>query len=307
MLSTVSLQRGGHCTTASCSIASLSVAVLVLSLCAVVIVFVMRRRQEGFDQMFSPAPVPVTVPMPITASGATLAPLPGPAPNTVYVFWTGGFDSTFRVLQAVIDEGKIVQPFYLSGNIDNAPNRRVKRRNQQMEVQAMQQVRTELCQRYPDACTRLRPPIVVQDVPIDRRTKRWMRALAAQRVVRRPTCQYGSLGAFARYIGVPVELGIVQDGHSNAGIYGGLRDKVQGKGSQCRVTDMAVRTYPEFALFQPLRFPLMYVDKPAMWGIAKQNGYDHLLRRTWSCWYPTAAGKPCNKCLMCRERIVKNA
>jgi 7-cyano-7-deazaguanine synthase in queuosine biosynthesis len=49
----------------------------------------------------------------------------------------------------------------------------------------------------------------------------------------------------------------------------------------------------------------MYVDKPAMYGIAKQHGYDHLLRRTWSCWYPTAAGKPCNKCLMCRERIVK--
>ena len=69
--------------------------------------------------------------------------------------------------------------------------------------------------------------------------------------------------------------------------------------------DAAVAAHPEFALFQPLRFPLMYVDKPAMWGIAKQHGYDHLLRRTWSCWYPTAAGKPCNKCLMCRERIVK--
>lgn len=286
-------------------IASWSVAVLVLALAIVAIVAFVGCRREGFDSLYAPAPVPALVPMPVTASGATLAPLPGPAPNTVYVFWTGGFDSTFRVLQAVIDEGKIVQPFYLSGNIDNAPTKRVKRRNQQMEVQAMQQVRAELCRSHPDACTRLRPPIVVQDVPIDRRTKRWMRALAAQRVVRRPTCQYGSLGAFARYIGVPVELGIVQDGHSNAGIYGGLRDKVTGKGSQCRVKDAAVSAHPEFALFQPLRFPLMYVDKPAMWGIAKRNGYDHLLRRTWSCWYPTAAGKPCNKCLMCRERIVK--
>ena len=259
-------------------IASWSVAVLLLALVVVAIVAFVRRRREGFDSLYAPAPVPAVVPMPVTASGATLAPLPGPAPNTVYVFWTGGFDSTFRVLQAVIDEGKIVQPFYLSGNIDNAPTKRVKRRNQQMEVQAMQQVRAELCRSHPDACTRLRPPIVVQDVPIDRRTKRWMRALAAQRVVRRPTCQYGSLGAFARYIGVPVELGIVQDGHSNAGIYGGLRDKVTGTGSRCRVTAAAVAAHPEFALFQPLRFPLMYVDKPAMWGIAKQHGYDHLLR-----------------------------
>ena len=286
-------------------IALWSIAVLLLALVVVAIDAFVRRRREGFDTLYAPAPVPALVSMPITASGATLAPLPGPAPNTVYVFWTGGFDSTFRVLQAVIDEDKIVQPFYLSGNIDNAPTKRVKRRNQQMEIQAMQQVRAELCQSHPDACTRLRPPIVVQDVPIDRRTKRWMRALAAQRVVRRPTCQYGSLGAFARYISVPVELGIVQDGHSNAGIYGGLRDKVTGTGSRCRVTAAAVEAHPEFALFRPLRFPLMYVDKPAMWAIAKQNGYDHLLRRTWSCWYPTAAGKPCNKCLMCRERIVK--
>lgn len=290
--------------------ATLCVAVLALALILVAIVDFVRvrcRQATHRDAFTMYASAPQAVPRPIAASGASITPLPGPAPNTVYVFWTGGFDSTFRVLQAVLDEGKIVQPFYLSGTIDNAPTKRVKRRNQQMEIQAMQQVRAELCQSYPDACTRLRPPIVVQDVPIRRRTKRWMHALAAQRVVRRTTCQYGSLGEFARYIGVPVELGIVRDGHSNAGIYGGLRDKVEGKGAQCRVKKAAVKTHPEYALFHSMRFPLMDVDKPAMWRIAKRRGYDHLMRLTWSCWYPTASGDPCNKCLMCRERILKTA
>ena len=63
-------------------IASWSVAVLLFALVVVAIVAFVRSR-EGFDSLYAPAPVPAVVPMPITASGATLAPLSGPAPNTV--------------------------------------------------------------------------------------------------------------------------------------------------------------------------------------------------------------------------------
>lgn len=284
------------------SFATLAVALLVLALAVVVLA---RNLTPVVDTFSLFAPVPVAVPTPMAADGRAIVPLSAPAPNTVYVFWTGGFDSTFRVLQAVLDEGRIVQPFYLSGNIDNAPNTRVRRRNQQMELRAMRDIRAALCRSYPDVCTRLRPPVLVRDVPIGKRTQQWMHQLAAQRVVRRRTCQYGSLGEFSLYLNVPVELGVVRDGHSNAGIYGGLRDKVSGRGAACRVTEAAVQAHPEYALFRKMAFPLMKVSKPQMWDIAKRGGYDHLLTRTWSCWYPTAAGKPCNKCLMCRERIVR--
>ena len=169
----------------------------------------------------------------------------------------------------------------------------------------MQRIKRALCTSYQHVCHRLLEPIIVKDVPLKARTNEWMRALAAQRIVRRPTCQYGSLSEFARYMNVPIELGIVSDGHSNSGIFGGLKKKVAGKGATCRITEASIRVHPEFELFRPLAFPLMHLDKPTMWRISKQNGYDHMMRMTWSCWYPTPAGKPCNKCLMCRERIIK--
>lgn len=261
----------------------------------------MHRQSIPLSETFE-----VSTGKPRSQTGEFVEPIISPPPNTVFVFWTGGFDSTFRVLQAVIDEGRMVQPFYLSGDIDNAPTKQVKRKNKYMELLAMQRVRKELCRTHPDACLRLLPTIIVEDIPIHSQTKRWMRTLAKQRIVRRPTCQYGSLGQFSRYMQVPMELGIVQDGHSNAGIYSGLKDKVRGRGCQCRITKSALVKHPEFRLFRSLRFPLMHIDKPEMWRIAETNGYGELMRLTWSCWYPTADGKPCNKCLMCRERILKN-
>jgi hypothetical protein len=284
-------------------IAYVSVQVLIIALVFVVVFECIRMQlqsttplSETFDNYTD---------KPRSHTGEFLEPITSPPPNTVFVFWTGGFDSTFRVLQAVIDEGHMVQPFYLSGDIDNAPTKRVKRKNKDMELLAMQRVRNELCKMRPDICSRLLPTIIVDDIPIHSKTKRWMRRLAKHRVVRRPTCQYGSLGQFSRYMQVPIELGIVQDGHSNAGIYSGLTDKVIGRGRLCRIKRSALRNHPEYALFRSLRFPLMHIDKPEMWKIANTNGYGDLMRLTWSCWYPTADGKPCNKCLMCRERILK--
>lgn len=277
------------------------VSVLIL-LVALVCVTVFKSKQsttclsETFDE---------NTYKPKSHSGELLEPIISPSPNTIFVFWTGGFDSTFRVLQAVIDEGRMVQPFYLSGDIDNAPTKQVKRKNKDMELLAMQRVRNELCNMHPNACSRLLPIIIVEDIPIHSKTKQWMHTLAKHRVVRRPTCQYGSLGQFSRYMQIPIELGIVRDGHSNGGIYSGLKDKVHGRGRLCRIKQSALRTHPEYALFRSLRFPLMYIDKPEMWKIANANGYGKLMQLTWSCWYPTADGKPCNKCLMCRERILK--
>ena len=107
----------------------------------------------------------------------------------VRIFWTGGFDSTFRVLQALLDENRTVIPYYLSGSIDNIPSNRTRRRNQEMEQRAMDQIRKRLVDMHPDAASRLLPTVVVKHVELSRTTRDHMRSLHRQRVVRRPTCQ----------------------------------------------------------------------------------------------------------------------
>lgn len=222
----------------------------------------------------------------------------------VRVYWTGGFDSTFRVLQALLDDRRTVTPYYLSGDIDNAAARKTRRRNHLMELRAMDTVREILARDFPEAAARLRPTVVVDEVVLTPTTRQRMRRLAAQKIVRRPTCQYGSLGQYALQLGQPIEIGIVSDGHSNAGIYAGVQDKVAGVGASCRLTDAAMRAHPEFALFRNCVFPLLQLQKPDMLRIAQNGGYAHLLQHTWSCWYPTPDNRPCNKCLMCRERVL---
>ena len=38
-------------------------------------------------------------------------------------------------------------------------------------------------------------------------------------------------------------------------------------------------------------------------SISEKGGYKHIMKMTWSCWYPKN-NKPCGRCIMCRERII---
>ena len=52
-----------------------------------------------------------------------------------------------------------------------------------------------------------------------------------------------------------------------------------------------------------LVFPLYGRTKEDLLKTSKKYKFDHILKITWSCWFPVD-GKPCKKCPMCRERII---
>ena len=50
--------------------------------------------------------------------------------NPVYIFWTGGYDSTFRLCQLLIVERVMVQPVYISDPyLDNKKTSTTRRHN----------------------------------------------------------------------------------------------------------------------------------------------------------------------------------
>ena len=52
-----------------------------------------------------------------------------------------------------------------------------------------------------------------------------------------------------------------------------------------------------------LVFPLYGRTKEDLLKTSKKYKFNHILKITWSCWFPVK-GKPCKKCPMCRERII---
>jgi hypothetical protein len=76
--------------------------------------------------------------------------LPG---QPVQLLWTGGWDSTFRLLHLTIGEGKIVQPFYL---ID------VQRLSTGQEIRTMRQIKDRLFAEHPQTKHLILPTIYTE-------------------------------------------------------------------------------------------------------------------------------------------------
>lgn len=224
--------------------------------------------------------------------------------GVVFLFWTGGYDSTFRLLQAVIDEGRTVQPVYLTGKIDNCPTCQYYRKNREQEFTAMKNVVTMVREKYPTLGDKILPLVTVDTVPENKELSEVFHRMRLHNFGRRFN-QYEAMARLATHYQIPMEIGTVGiegEGDGNLpmdrwGVYlrKNLIPKEEGKFG---VKDPSSPVYY-------LRFPVAYISKKQMLEIAKKNGYDSILRKSWSCWFPKN-GQPCGRCPMCRSRVISH-
>jgi len=85
--------------------------------------------------------------------------------NIIPLLWTGGWDSTFRLLQLVIEKGCLVEPYYILNP---------KRKSLQNELKAMDNIRNTIEHKYPNKqnhilCTNY---ISLYDMPDDKEIKK---------------------------------------------------------------------------------------------------------------------------------------
>jgi len=84
-----------------------------------------------------------------------------------YLFWTGGYDSTFRLCQLLLVEDKPVRPIYLMcGNVDDSDDwlTMVSRKNVSTEITTMKDIRTELLQNNTHLANKLLPTFYVVSI-----------------------------------------------------------------------------------------------------------------------------------------------
>lgn len=217
-------------------------------------------------------------------------------PSCVNLFWTGGYDSTFRLLQLVIIENKCVNPIYL--NFKGLDGVNIRRQNVPFELASMEKIINEL--HYLGYGHLVRPLTIVTYVGLSDEVLAATTKMYNDGHLRRPISQYAHMIQFALDHNIIIEECAEKSIHSTS--YK-LVTPYLNKNKLIDVHKIVDR--PELYVIRNLRFPTIDLTKHDMLKIAKQYNFDYILSFTKTCWYPTKTGSPCGNCPMCRDRIIQ--
>ena len=228
-------------------------------------------------------------------------------PNQIrYIFWTGGYDSTFLLIQALIIEGYPVQPIYIKCQNLDTKYSIDGRKNQSQELNTMKKIRKVILDKYPYTKQSFLPTMYVYNIQKDKDiTYRYKMVHQKYKFFSRDITQYERMARFSIHFNKNIEVGLEKCGT-------GLDEATQkvriNEGSMnCRILDKKDLNnigYKYLDIFRNLRFPIVHLSKNDMKIIASEQKLYYILELTWSCWYPNKDGTPCGICYQCRERTI---
>lgn len=208
----------------------------------------------------------------------------------VNLLWTGGWDSSFRLLQLLLLHGRRVVPWYL---VDET---RASARN---ELAAMQRIRERLFQEHPHTRSLLEPlrrhdvARIAQDPTISAAHA----LLATERFLGN---QYDWIARFCKQ--QDIECAELAAGYQGGRIHAVLQSfvvPVRDGGCDSYRVGPEHRGTPQHVLFGAFSFPLFELDKLGTARIAAENGWLDLLDLTCFCHKPRNDGQPCGCCNPC--------
>jgi len=210
----------------------------------------------------------------------------------INLLWTGGWDSTFRLLYLLLVERKLVQPYYI---IDT------KRESTPVEIKTMRRIREKIFEKFPRA-KELLAEIIFKNRNDIKENKKFAKMQKELSKKNRIGTQYVWLASFSEQEKID-ELELCVDGYAPGVVNSVLKPEVVGEGHECRLADKVKNKNVE--LFRLFRFPLV-VDywKGKAGDFSRRQGVDDIMELTWFCHHPKD-GKPCRKCYPCEQ--VKKA
>ena len=211
--------------------------------------------------------------------------------DTRDLLWTSGWDSTFRLLSALLLEEATIRPHYV---IDKG------RASTAAELKAMAKIRAALETQHPEAARRLLPTHYArrEELPVIPITERRFRGLAARGEI---GIQYEWLARYAASMGlVDLELSVHRDDKAHTFLDGNVEPIRYRSTTVYRLTTAAATT--DLALFERFTFPVFDVSKRDMHRVAKHNDFIDILEMSWFCHKPLA-GVPCGLCVPCNDAL----
>jgi 7-cyano-7-deazaguanine synthase len=209
-------------------------------------------------------------------------------PDKATLLWTGGWDSTFRLLQLLLIEKRSVQPIYV---IDST------RYSTLRELESMDVISKMVVQRLRPGVTLYPNKVFLRsDFPDNYELKDRFNFLKKQT---RIGSQYYWLALIAeneKWNSVELSMERYQ---SPSGLQKVIFNGIEGE----RPT---LNDSWEAELFKYWSFPLLTTTKSQMKQIAKDHGFFDILLKRWFCFRPIR-GKCCGTCRPCELAIAERA
>lgn len=201
----------------------------------------------------------------------------------VRILWTGGWDSTFRVLYSTLVDRKRVEPHYI---IDTTRPSSIR------ELQAISDIKAMLRTSHKEAYARIAPLQITSanEIPEDPEISSAWKRLKERAFL---GYQYDWLARYAKAKDVTdLELSV----HIDDKLYSFLKGHIEqtsegGYRLQRRVTG-------DESIFLRFEFPILDYSKTHMRDMARQHGFLEILEKTWFCHKPIN-GMPCGMCSPC--------
>ncbi|MBH0230702.1 7-cyano-7-deazaguanine synthase [Halobacillus yeomjeoni] len=205
------------------------------------------------------------------------------------VLWTGGWDSTYRVLNLVLDQKKTIQPYYVLDPV---------RPSTEMEWKTMEKIKRMMIEKDPSAEERILPTIKIKKEEIPENPEFTEEYKKLQQEYRLGD-QYDWLGRYAESVDMDtLELSVHHDDKVQGMIENDVVKVQDGDDFYYKVVDEP--SHPAFVIFKKYRFPLLEITKLEMEENAKKRGYAHIMEQTWFCHTPNKRGEPCGLCNPCK-------
>jgi hypothetical protein len=202
------------------------------------------------------------------------------------LLWTGGWDSSYRLLELTVLKRALVQPYYV---VDRArPASSTELRTQDIIREALKKLDSE-------AGALVLPTKVIQrnDIPADPEITEQFRRLRGRAYIGN---QYDFLFRMAKSLGlIDLELSV----HKDDKLFDHLEGHVEEVDGVWRLSPNAPVDLQSLRKFS---FPVLMLTKLEMKRKAVDAGFQHLMELTWFCHYPVR-GQPCGGCPPCRYTI----
>ncbi len=184
--------------------------------------------------------------------------------KVAHLLWTGGWDSTFRLLELLFEGRRIVQPHYVMRSEQCSGT----------EIDTMVKIRRHLTRNHPEQRKLLQPLIIKDDISIKPNQKIAEEFEKLNKEIKINE-QYQIL---ARYC-------------------------VQKKISEAELSIIALeKDIINSGFFGTFTFPLLDMTKKEMLLKAKQNGWMEIMKMTSFCRRPKN-GRPCGLCGPCTDAL----